>query len=514
MAEVENLEDVSKEKVNAPKKTGGLKSLNARQAKITQKSKSTGQRETFFGKATEANDLQYQTDSLKDTGPYIAKVLAVFNEEGGGKVQHDSIFQTMSSALASFFGLNGGVSEGVLTVKARLIDAYDTAIPEPQFIGKEASSTASDGGKSIGLIELHDTFTALTVDSNSLSLKPGDLIVVDYRDKKNKRNGYIIGKYYSCETAAEAAVAAGQQVAAVSAFAGGYTSGRPHPTTPAKEGICGWEFAEGPCKGGLEITQTATFVADSLFNSNNTEYVQKLKDTLDFLKTYKYSAITDWSMGGYKSSVSGANTTTWYALNVTYKFTRTGKFNGHPDFHKLLNKMYITLVKACESDFKTSQNIMQIFLPALLTNNGVYVGPSAGIAKRKRNCPRLPENEIFTAKSNDPRCDVQTCAPGLGMHARGEAVDVIITKMDSIRSLIADPKTFGPKMVKSPANHIIGVSMSKANYDEYVAHPVRKWIVDHPDWNLQGEEVVTEGLTTAKLLPLSNEGWHFSTTGW
>lgn len=461
-----------------------LKSLNSVSKKITKKQKNTGLRETFFGKSYDTNESQFDSDVTEAAGPFLAKVIFVYNEEKGGKVVHDTTFGGALAAIGSFLGIGGETNKGVLTVKARLVDLYDASLPEPELIGKAAmdglETDANQKGKSAVLIDLHDTFMALSDETNSLELKVGDIIIVDYRDKKNKKNGFIIDKYWSSETE-------GGQESSTTSAAGSDTSTNPSAAMPAQvtnpiAGKCGKLFEQSDCISGGTILVTGRF---GPFSSAE---LSALTPKLDKLRDYKYTAITSYSV----EQSSGS-----YYMNVNYNYTKAAKINGHPDLVVLMQTLFEKVVISWSSNgFKDP------ITPATMLIGGTYRSPEAQISLRRANCKGLSESEIMTAPST--KCNPWTAPPGRSMHERGEGIDFYTFDLEKWEA-----SNFSSKDMS-----FIGFSMSNA--PKICRQRLNKWINDNYqmiDLSANVSRLKSKNITKMSWKRLNAEGWHFSTNG-
>jgi hypothetical protein len=459
-----------------------LKSLNSKSRKITQKAKNNVQRESFFGKSSDANEKQFQVDALAETGPYLAKVLLVYNEDGGGKIRHDSAFSGVLQNIGNFLGdLVGANAPAVLTVKARLVDVYDSAIPEPKLIGKEATESLTDND-SIVLIEMHDTFVALTKDVNDLTLKAGDIIVVDYRDKKNKKNGYIIGKYWDSPVDAIAEALA-NSVEAVSDIARAAASAAVSSVTNKNSGKCGYVYEEADCVSGQTISYTV--------NGITIRDKDKVVKRLDALKKSNNSSLKDYKIVDDKG--------TYATFDITYELTKYRKIGGHPEFIKLIQKMFETLV---DSYVKTGLSNPRPHVPALLVIRDSARTYEIQLGLRKQYCKFPNEADYITSgewrkycKSKDGN-PLEVGKPSKAIvpgHQRGEAVDFQFVDVQTFES----------------TNQIVYVPNSSApeNLQKQFDHELRKKIASMTKLMVDNKE--------RTLIPLisGTEGWHFSTNG-
>lgn len=462
-----------------------LKSLNSKNRKITQKAKNNVQRESFFGKASDANEKQFQVDALAETGPYLAKVLLVYNEEGGGKIKHDSSFTGVLQQIGNFLGIAGSDAPPVLTVKARLVDVYDAAIPEPKLIGKEAIESQTDDAKeSIVLIEMHDTFVALTEEANNIKLKAGDIIVVDYRDKKNKKNGYIIGKYWESATDSVTEALA-TSAEAVSDAARAIASGIISSVTNKTSGKCGYVYEEADCEHDRRITYTVS----NIFITNKDTVVKRL----DALKKSTLTSLKDYKITEDKGTAA--------MFELTYELTKYQTICGHPDFIKLIQKMFETLV---DSYVKTGFGNPRPHVPALMIVTSSCRTYEMQLKLRHDYCKFKTEAEFIN--SNETRhggpdgkgyCSRDVSKPSKGIvpgHQRGEAIDLQfgdISKFESSNVVALIPNNSDPvEDLQNQFNNEIRKKIASMN----------KLVVD-------GKE--------RTLIPLTNgtEGWHFSTNG-
>jgi hypothetical protein len=460
-----------------------LKSLNSKNRKITQKAKNNVQRESFFGKASDANEKQFQVDALAETGPYLAKVLLVYNEDNGGKIRHDSAFSGVLQNIGNFLGdLVGANAPAVLTVKARLVDVYDAAIPEPDLIGKEAIESLTDK-KSIVFIEMHDTFVALTDDVNSLTLKAGDIIVVDYRDKKNKKNGYIVGKYWDSPVDAITEALA-NSAEAVSDIARAAASAVVASVTNKNSGKCGYVYEEEDCVNGQTISYTVSGV--SIRDKDN------VVKRLDALKKSTVSSLRDYKITEDKGS---------YAMfDITYELTKYQKICGHPEFIKLVQKMFETLV---DSYIKTGYSNPRPHVPALLIVTDSCRTYEMQLGLRKKYCKFPSEAEYVNSTqttsggpSGKGYCDRDVGRPSKAVvpgHQRGEAIDLQfadISLFERTNQVSLIPNKSNQEDLQKQFDNELRIKIAS----------MTKLMVDNKE---------------RTLIPLTSgtEGWHFSTNG-
>jgi len=459
-----------------------LKSLNSLSKKITKKQKNTGQRETFFGKSYDLNEGQFESDISEAAGPFLAKVIFKYNEDGGGKIVHDTTFGGALAAIGNFFGIGGETNKGILTVKARLVDLYDAGIPEPELIGKAAmegtEADANQKGKSAVLIDLHDTFTALSEEANNLTLKVGDIIIVDYRDRKNKKNGFIIDKYWSSETE-------GEQSGDTTTASGADTSTNPSAAMPTQvtnpiAGKCGKLFEETNCASGGAV------VVNGKFGPFTSSEISELTPKLNKLRDYKYTAIQS-----YTTESSAGN----YYINVTYNYTKAAKINGHPDLIILMQTLFEKVVKSW-----STPPWKDPITPATMMVGSTYRSPEAQIALRRSNCKGLSESEIMTAPST--KCNPWTAPPGSSMHERGEGIDFYTFDLEKWEASGFKDMSF------------IGFSMSNA--PKICRQKLNKWIYDNYqmiDLTEKTASLKSKNITKMSWKRLNAEGWHFSTNG-
>jgi len=456
-----------------------LKSLNSKSRKITQKAKNNVQRESFFGKSSDANEKQFQVDALAETGPYLAKVLLVYNEDGGGKIRHDSAFSGVLQNIGNFLGdLVGANAPAVLTVKARLVDVYDSAIPEPKLIGKEATESLTDND-SIVLIEMHDTFVALTKDVNDgiKTLKAGDIIVVDYRDKKNKKNGYIIGKYWDSpvDSIAEALANSAE---AVSDMARAAASAAVASVTNKNSGKCGYVYEEADCVSGQTISYTVSGI--SIRDKDN---VVKRLDALE--------KSTVSSLRGYKITEDKGSYATF---DITYELTKFKKIGGHPEFIKLIQKMFETLV---DSYVKTGYSNPRPHVPALLIVTDSSRTYEYQLGLRRKYCKFPSEAEYVSSGETKKYCTRDVARPSKAVvpgHQRGEAIDLQFADVSLFER--TNQISLIPNNSKPPED-------LQKQFDNEIRKKIAsmtKLMVDNKERN---------------LIPLTSgtEGWHFSTNG-
>jgi len=466
-----------------------LKSLNSVTKKITKKQKNTGLKETFFGKSHDVNEAQFESDATEAAGPFLAKVIFIYNEDGDGKISHDTTFGGALTAIADFLGVGGETNNRVLTVKARLVDLYDACIPEPEVIGKAAMNKVgeTDSGKSAVLIDLHDTFIALSSDANNLTLKVGDIIVVDYRDRKNKKNGFIIDKYWTSEAEG------GRNPDGTIAY--NFESANPQPTMPVQvtnpaRGKCGKLFQEIECnKSGGKVVVTGRFGPFSQAE------LSALTPKLDSLKGYKNTAI---------SSHSTEQSSNGYYVNVTYDYTKSSNLSGHPDLIVLVQTLFENVVRSWSSNgFKDP------ITPAIMTVGSSYRSYDAQLGLRRKNCPALTEAEIYSAPSSGMpgrSCTKNTAAPGKSMHERGEAIDFHHFDLKKWEES-------GFKTMSTIPNE-----MNPINYaPDLCNQKLNKWIHDNYqliDLTHKVGELKTKGITQMSWKRYNTEGWHFSTNGY
>jgi hypothetical protein len=118
-----------------------------------------------------AAENQYDPNLTDSTGPYRALVLR--NED-----KIEDFTSADSQIKSSFFGLfKTGTS-----VRARILEYHHAAIPMPP-------SLSTDEGEHNFFIDMHDIFTS----NESFPCKPGDIVLVDYRDRKNKKDPILLG---------------------------------------------------------------------------------------------------------------------------------------------------------------------------------------------------------------------------------------------------------------------------------------------------------------------------------
>jgi len=464
-----------------------LKSLNSAGRKKTQKAKNNTQRETFFGKSFDTNEKQFQVDSLSETGPYIAKVLFVYNEDGigdsAGKIVHDGGWAGVLANIGNFLGVFGSQAKAVLTVKARLVDVSDAAIPEPKLIGKEALLSETDK-ESIVLIEMHDTFTALTQETNELKLKAGDLIIVDFRDKKNKKNGYIVGKYWDSPVDSLAEIAL-NSAEAVSDAARAAVSGLVSSVTNKTSGKCGYIYQEADCVYDQSIVYTVTNV--SIRDKDRT-----IKN-LEALKKSTFASLKDYKIVEDKGS---------YAFfDITYELTKNRKMCGHPKYVKLMQKMFEQLV---DSYIKTGYSNPKPHMPAMVSLYDSCRTFDIQLGLRKQYCKFNTEQEYLTSPQRTTSTNPIGCRRAVGLpsrkivpgHQRGEAVDFIFIDIDAFNA---------NGSVQLLRNNSIGES--KEDWQKQIDHEVRAKIASMTKIVVDGEELT--------LVPIrdGSEGWHFSTNG-
>lgn len=535
-----------------------IKSLNSVSKKIVKKGKSTAQRETFFGKSFDANEQQFDNNALAETGPYLAKVIYIY-----GKVTHDNWFSGMLSAVGSWFGIGDDsvADEGVMTVKARLVDNFDAAIPEPELTGEAVVDGAEKTkGKSAILVDMHDTFVALSKEANNLELKVGDLIIVDYRDKKNKKNGYIISKHWSSETEADRAKASGAN--ADKQYT--YPSDLPAPkvttrvTNPTK-GKCGRVFVETDCStSGTKVKGTYRFgpYPDLQSATNIKEILDKLSSAKvpfdnkgnmqnafsvrscelinnsiidedecmpsipevdangdDVWKTKvtrrlcvkqengSYKAPEDQSQSTTDQQAFGYSAEPQIFLDVTYDWTSrmdyTKGMRGHPDF--------IIMVKlALDNLAKHYVSLMDPIPPSLIMCGSDYRSNEEQISLRRANClpPKgtLTEAELPTGSSS--KCDPHTAAPGSSQHERGEAIDFSLISEEKLRQTQFEPPYYY-------------INFNQAAVPEGKSQPVRIFLAQTMEFNLTQyqSQLVTKDCTIGTFIQYVGEWWHFSTNG-
>ena len=457
-----------------------LKSLNSAGRKKTQKAKNNTQRETFFGKSFDTNEKQFQVDSLSETGPYIAKVLFVYNEDGvgdsAGKIVHDGGWAGVLANIGNFLGVFGSQAKAVLTVKARLVDVSDAAIPEPKLIGKEALLSETDK-ESIVLIEMHDTFTALTQETNELKLKAGDLIIVDFRDKKNKKNGYIVGKYWDSPVDSLAEELA-SSVDAVSDAARAAVSGVVASVTNKNGGKCGYVYQEADCVQG----QTISYTVNNVTIRDKDNVVKRL----EALKKSNISSLKDYKIVEDKG--------TYAIFDLYYELTKHQKMCGHPKYVKLVQKMFEQVV---DKYVKTGFSNPRPHVPALIVIRDSCRTFEYQLGLRKKYCKYDTEAKYL---SNDQsKCTRAVGQPSRAVvpgHQRGEALDFQFVDIKIFEST--------NRLEYIPNN---SAKENREDLQRQFDHEVRRAIASMPKILVDGEE-----LTHAPLLD-GTEGWHFSTNG-
>jgi len=115
---------------------------------------------------------QYDPNLTDSTGPYRAIVLR--NEN-----QLDDFTAADSQVRFSFFKLfKTGTS-----VRARILEYHHAAIPMPP-------SLSTDDGEHNFFIDMHDIFT--NKEDIKGCCKAGDIVLVDYRDRKNKKDPILL----------------------------------------------------------------------------------------------------------------------------------------------------------------------------------------------------------------------------------------------------------------------------------------------------------------------------------
>jgi hypothetical protein len=122
---------------------------------------------------------QYDPNLTDSTGPYRAIVLR--NEN-----QLDDFTAADSQVRFSFFKLfKTGTS-----VRARILEYHHAAIPMPP-------SLSTDDGEHNFFIDMHDIFT--NKEDIKGCCKAGDIVLVDYRDRKNKKDPILLSLISSAE---------------------------------------------------------------------------------------------------------------------------------------------------------------------------------------------------------------------------------------------------------------------------------------------------------------------------
>jgi hypothetical protein len=133
-----------------------------------------------FLNTIEAGEKLFEPNVLDSTGPYRAIVLSVSDA---------APFESTDSILSVLFNFPWETTKK--TAIARINEYHHAAIPMPPKF-----DDGTDGIHQF-FIDMHDRFTSL----EPIDIAVGDIILVDYKDRKNKKDGFIIKSISKADTA-------------------------------------------------------------------------------------------------------------------------------------------------------------------------------------------------------------------------------------------------------------------------------------------------------------------------
>ena len=124
---------------------------------------------SFFN-MMEAGEKIYEPNVTDATGPYRAIVMSVYDAPSVDSVE---------GILTNLYSFPWETTKK--TVIARINELHHAAIPMPAQFG-------NDDGEHQFFISMCDKFTSI----KPINVKPGDIVLVDFKDRKNKKDGFLI----------------------------------------------------------------------------------------------------------------------------------------------------------------------------------------------------------------------------------------------------------------------------------------------------------------------------------
>ncbi len=471
-------------------------SLNYIRKKRTQLKKSNIVRQTFLGTVAKTVEDSYSFDIFSKAGPYRALVLRV-----DGQVVPPP--NNPLTSISNFFGFHD--ENRVLSIKAKIIDDFDSALPMPSAFGDEEGSHQS-------VINLHDTFYASTSETNNIdAIKPGDIVLVDYMDRVNKTDPIIVGLTSISSPLESLGKVIDSLKEKLKDFFGDALD------FLDDDGECGGvKLEKSKCAENVEIKYNAVY---------RTENVAEYRLLEQKLKTLKNGG---WIDGFSAPDLSLIITTTEQidentvqsidvfdtedgagVMNISYNWTKTSKCNGHPEWCKALE---IALKKIAD-DFiaegkpenaamiklyntrRTKQEQMNLRIFYCVPPDDPRCPSGKGCKGKRLNGQAIPDdvlNKNAPGCSNPEYCDRPVCVgDGKSNHEKGEATDFLLAKW---------PVNIRGQEVYSP--NIETIPNDIQNIQAQLSNPARNKLKDIGQ-NLSG--------TTVKIQPISSEGWHFNT---
>ncbi len=195
-----------------------------------------------FLNTIEAGEKLFEPNVLDSTGPYRAIVLSVSDA---------APFESTDSILSVLFNFPWETTRK--TAIARINEYHHAAIPMPPKF-----DDGTDGIHQF-FIDMHDRFTSL----EPIDIAVGDIILVDYKDRKNKKDGFIIKSISKADTAGGESSPGAQQASEeypTSENDDSFTPVQPSKTYKAQN-LCGdsAEIIETAKRIGIEPAMLAAF---------------------------------------------------------------------------------------------------------------------------------------------------------------------------------------------------------------------------------------------------------------
>ncbi len=465
-------------------------SLNNIRTKLTTNQKSTKIKSTFFGTANNTIESNYAKNAFENSGPYRAVVLKV-NQPVEPPPNHPL------RGISDFLGLP---LTKVKSIQAKIVDFADTALPFPDKLGDEP-------GPHQNIIFMHRTYLASTLEANEANVKAGDIVLVDFMDRKNQLDPIFVG-VTSVGGLLESLGAIFDNLKKVlQQLKNGED---PYVGT---DGKCGRVHPEEDCIHGMQMRYTMSHTY-----SSEEEYAEIIKK-LDVMLNYNKNAGT-----GCKTSIEsytandriisvrnddgtvesqGAGGT----INVTYDF---GKFSGHQKFGDTVSRAMQKIASLYKPDVA---GLVRVGSTLRSVQDQAYIRMARCVPPDDPRCTAtkgqkcagvlidgkaITDEALTSGKCDDPHCNASVC-PGNGTssHERGEAVDFCLAQL---KKEGATWSIYFPGFAKRSAN--------PTSYDSALASESRKALIDI------GTEMDVKD-ETLPFIPLTEklEFWHWSTNG-
>lgn len=464
-------------------------SLNNIRSRLTKNQKSSRVKSTFFGTATNTIESNYQPDRFENSGPYRAVVLKV-NQPVEPPPNHPL------RGISDFLGLP---LTKVKSIQAKIIDYADTALPFPDKLG-------DDPGPHQNIIFLHKTYLASTVEANEANVKAGDIVLVDFMDRKNQSDPIFIG-----------VTSVGGLLESLGALYDNLkqimeqlkNGEEPYVGTTGK---CGRVHPEEDCIYSKKIRFTMSW------NYNTASSYQEMIKKLDVMVKYNKTA-----GGGCKTSIESYSTaertstqrdasgnlvsaSNGGTINIVYDF---GSFSGHSKFASTVEEAMKKIASTVTPDvaglirigstLRNPEEQASIRRARCLPPNDPRCTGSTPCAGLLVDGTAITDEQLNSGRCDDPHCNASVC-PGNGTstHERGEAVDFCLAQLKETNGSFS---IYYPGYAKRSQNPSV--------YDAALSSPSRMAIK-----NLGNEIVVNDETLPFKPLSEAIEFWHWSTNGY